>query len=351
MNWDELELRSNSSCYSALPRIGFSLTYQRSTKGAGVDWRDKAAQPKQNQPKAAVPQETYYGLLGIHPTASVQEIRSAYRELSKRYHPDTTELAADVATAKFQQLNQAYAVLSSPERRLLYDQSIGYSRIAVVQAPSDLNKTTVWGKRYASSSAYLDPTDRPLSPGEIFALFILGLTVLGCLVLAIAIGLTRGDASFQSGSLQPQAAPAITVTNPKQAPVHKSALIVKPNPSANRPQPVSPAVAPAKPAQSTVQPMGQLTVQPMGQSTGQPAVQPVVQSSAPTLEPPVTAPQPEAAIAKPAHTAVDKPAVVVNEATGSSVNPVSPVTPSAETTVNAAIAAPAPSQSSTQPPT
>jgi DnaJ domain len=135
---------------------------------------------------------SYYALLGLHPSASAIEIRRAYRELSKRYHPDTTDLPPAIATAQFQQLNEAYATLSNPERRLAYDHKIGYSRISVIQAPPTLNRP-VSHKGYTSSSAYLDPTDRPLSPGEIFALFILILTFVGCLLLAIAIGLTRGD--------------------------------------------------------------------------------------------------------------------------------------------------------------
>ena len=64
---------------------------------------------------------SYYGLLGLHPSASVIEIRRSYRELSKLYHPDTTDLPPAVATAKFQQINNAYATLSNPERRLAYD--------------------------------------------------------------------------------------------------------------------------------------------------------------------------------------------------------------------------------------
>ena len=139
---------------------------------------------------------SYYALLGLHPSASPLEIRRAYRELSKRYHPDTTDLPTETATRKFQQLNEAYATLSNPERRTLYDQKIGYSRLNVIQAPPGLNTPVNQPRRTYSSSAYLDPTDRPLSAGEIFALFILGLTFLGCLVLAIAIGLTRGESAF-----------------------------------------------------------------------------------------------------------------------------------------------------------
>lgn len=140
---------------------------------------------------------SYYALLGLHPSASPIEIRRAYRELSKRYHPDTTDLPAATATAKFQQLNEAYATLSNPERRVGYDQKIGYSRINVMQPPPGFNHPVDQPQRRYSSSAYLDPTDRPLSAGEIFALFILGLTFVGCLLLAIAIGLTRGESAFQ----------------------------------------------------------------------------------------------------------------------------------------------------------
>lgn len=134
------------------------------------------------------PEKSYYDILGLPLGAGPMEIRRAYRELSKRYHPDTTDLPADRAVARFQALNEAYAVLSSPERRDLYDRQLGYrrwqSRQQELGYPSSPSKGT---------SAYLDPTDRPLSAGEISALLVLGLTFLACLLLAIGIGLVRGD--------------------------------------------------------------------------------------------------------------------------------------------------------------
>lgn len=136
---------------------------------------------------------SYYGLLGLHPSASAIEIRRSYRELSKLYHPDTTDLPPAVATAKFQQLNNAYATLSNPERRLAYDLKIGYSRMNVIQQPPGFNTPVSQSRAKNFNSAYLDPADRPLSPGEIFALFIMGATLIGCLALAIAIGLIRGN--------------------------------------------------------------------------------------------------------------------------------------------------------------
>ncbi len=135
---------------------------------------------------------SYYQLLGLKPNASVQDIRRAYRDLSKLYHPDTTELERAIAVSKFQALNEAYATLSSPEKRLTYDYKTGYSRMSVMQPLSNQNSQPASPHDWASS-AYLDPTDRPLSAGEMFALFILGITFIGCLLLVIAISLTKDD--------------------------------------------------------------------------------------------------------------------------------------------------------------
>lgn len=132
---------------------------------------------------------SYYDLLGLHPSASNIAIRRTYRQLSKKYHPDTTELSPQIATSKFQKLNEAYAVLSSPEKRSLYDLQIGYSRVNVIQAPqwSDTDQESY------SRTAYLDPTDRPLSSGEIFMLVLLAVTFVGCLGLVVAIAYLRGS--------------------------------------------------------------------------------------------------------------------------------------------------------------
>jgi DnaJ-class molecular chaperone len=173
------------------------VTHDRATPEA------KGEKTSQQQVVAA----SYYGLLGLHPSASVREIRQSYRDLSKLYHPDTTALSAAIATAKFQQINEAYATLSSPERRTAYDRKIGYSNVPVIQPPQAFAQSKVSARPVQSSSAYLDATDRPLSPGEIFALFILGLTFVGCLVLAIAIGITRGEAVLQPSAVHPDTSP------------------------------------------------------------------------------------------------------------------------------------------------
>jgi hypothetical protein len=144
------------------------------------------------------PDSCYYALLGLYPSASAQEIRRAYRELSKLYHPDTTELPGAIATTKFQQLNEAYATLSSPERRTVYDLKMGYSRVSVIRPPADLNRPVSESRRSRSSTAYLEPTERALSAGEVFALFILGLTFVACLLLVVTVGMTRGEVAFET---------------------------------------------------------------------------------------------------------------------------------------------------------
>ncbi len=67
----------------------------------------------------------YYAILEVHPKASQAVIKKAYITLAKIYHPDTTKLDKQMAAAKMADINEAYHVLSNPDKRAEYD--LGYS--------------------------------------------------------------------------------------------------------------------------------------------------------------------------------------------------------------------------------
>ena len=62
----------------------------------------------------------YYSVLGVDKNASEDEIKSAYRRLAKKYHPDLNK--TDEAATKFKEINEAYEVLGDSKKRANYDQ-------------------------------------------------------------------------------------------------------------------------------------------------------------------------------------------------------------------------------------
>jgi molecular chaperone DnaJ len=62
----------------------------------------------------------YYATLGVDKNANADEIKKAYRKLALQYHPDKNP-GDKAAEEKFKQINEAYAVLSDPEKRAHYD--------------------------------------------------------------------------------------------------------------------------------------------------------------------------------------------------------------------------------------
>lgn len=110
------------------------------------------------------PSRTHYDILEVAPTASLTEIRRAYREKSKLYHPDTTTLPVAIAREEFHRLNEAYAVLTNPEQRQWYDLQLR------LRAQSKQSSTMGIGASSRSQgsvrSTAVPPDDRPSRRGS-----------------------------------------------------------------------------------------------------------------------------------------------------------------------------------------
>ena len=128
-----------------------------------------------------------YELLGVAPSANNAELRKAFRKLSKRLHPDTTSLPSDEATRQFQNVCEAYDLLSDPVLRANYDLSIKKENNLTNQI-IDSNLTKLEPVQFSRSIG----VRRPFSGGELFSLLLLATSILLSLALGILIAFLRG---------------------------------------------------------------------------------------------------------------------------------------------------------------
>jgi curved DNA-binding protein CbpA len=188
-----------------------------------------------------VPGSSHYQLLQVAPTASREELRQAFRQLSKRFHPDTTELPVAEAERAFQQLRQAYAVLSDPTARQRYDGELRHA--AIVAAATNLPSTAATmatnpALRARPPGVRPDGVRRALSGGEWLALLLLGIALVFSLVLGVGMAWLRGAELIESPSWWPEAGLQPTMSMPMpMEPRGPDATEQTPPPGTNLPKP------------------------------------------------------------------------------------------------------------------
>ncbi len=128
-----------------------------------------------------------YELLGVSPSANNEQLRQAFRQLSKRLHPDTTSLPSDEATRQFQKVCEAYDLLSDPVLRANYDLIIEKDNNLISQK-QEAYLTGIKPVQFSKSIGIR----RPLSGGELFSLLLLITSIFISLVLGLFIAFLRG---------------------------------------------------------------------------------------------------------------------------------------------------------------
>ncbi len=133
------------------------------------------------------PSSNCYELLGVSTSANNAELRKAFRQLSKQLHPDTTSLPSDEATRQFQNVCEAYDLLSDPVLRANYDLSIEKENNYTNQK-KESNFTNLEPVQFSKSIG----VRRPLSGGELFSLLLLMISIFLSLALGVFITFLRG---------------------------------------------------------------------------------------------------------------------------------------------------------------
>ena len=133
------------------------------------------------------PSSNCYELLGVSPSANNAELRKAFHQLSKRLHPDTTSMPSDEATKQFQNVCEAYDLLSDPVLRANYD-SLIENENNLINQKKEPYLTNIKSLQFSKSIG----VRRPFSGGELFSLLLLITSIILSLALGVFIAFLKG---------------------------------------------------------------------------------------------------------------------------------------------------------------
>ncbi|MDE6399157.1 MAG: DnaJ domain-containing protein, partial [Clostridiales bacterium] len=140
--------------------------------------------------------KNYYRILNIRSNATADEIKAAYRNLAKRYHPDANP-GDKAAAAKFAEINEANDTLSVPEKRSAYDKQL---RLEVLRRQNAANAAAFAQRRPLSAQAEMQAKLQAQAQAEMQAAIQAGVQaqLVGVRDRAYKEGYERGNKEGQA---------------------------------------------------------------------------------------------------------------------------------------------------------
>src|SRR5260221_3143388 len=113
-----------------------------------------------------MPDKDLYAILGVSKTATEDEIRSAYRKLARKNHPDVNPGNKE-AEARFKEMSAAYEVLTDSEKRKLYDE-FGHDGLKGGFDPDQARAYRTWQDRRSTTGRPFSEEDFDFDLGDLF---------------------------------------------------------------------------------------------------------------------------------------------------------------------------------------
>ncbi|CAA2995787.1 Hypothetical predicted protein [Olea europaea subsp. europaea] len=160
-HFPEANLFASSSFYQSNPTHFSSLSF-RTRPGTGSTFRAlKSSFSDTISPSPELP-VSFYDILGISETGTQLEIKQAYKQLARKYHPDVSPPdRVHEYTKRFIRIQEAYETLSDPTRRALYDSDMAkglhpaFSARGRNKVDEQMEEKSKWNSRWQSQLSEL----------------------------------------------------------------------------------------------------------------------------------------------------------------------------------------------------